>query len=227
MVIKTNSHNRLAFTMIELIFAIVIIAIAVISLPIMTQVTSEGMKKNLAQEGIFTAIAEIIMATTYTWDENSLLDTVSTSNDLSRVIPTGTTGDCTNTTQTDYSGVTIVRRTGHVHRRCLNSLTATPYNILATDCNDSINHSEHNYNTTYEGSATTTSATGYKTAYQSKLHVERCDSGNCVDFNDTNNINMKEITVTIRDSEDNSIVTKLRAYSANIGEVAYHRRLIP
>ena len=49
--------KRLAFTMIELIFAIVIIAITVVSLPMMTQVTASGASDNLeAQEAIFKAI---------------------------------------------------------------------------------------------------------------------------------------------------------------------------
>jgi prepilin-type N-terminal cleavage/methylation domain-containing protein len=58
--------HRLAFTMIELIFAIVIIAISVMSLPMMTQVTSAGIERNLVQEAIFASVAEINLATTYT-----------------------------------------------------------------------------------------------------------------------------------------------------------------
>ncbi|MEA2072664.1 MAG: prepilin-type N-terminal cleavage/methylation domain-containing protein [Campylobacterota bacterium] len=46
-----------AFTLIELIFAIVIIAISVISLPTMTDATSSGVAKNVeVQEAIFKAI---------------------------------------------------------------------------------------------------------------------------------------------------------------------------
>jgi len=45
------------FTLIELIFAIVIIAISVVSLPTMVQVTSSGVGKNIeTQEAIFKAI---------------------------------------------------------------------------------------------------------------------------------------------------------------------------
>lgn len=45
------------FTMIELIFAIVVIAISVMSLPTMIQATSSGVEKNLeAQEAIFKAV---------------------------------------------------------------------------------------------------------------------------------------------------------------------------
>lgn len=53
MVVKLKN----AFTMIELIFAIIVIAISVVSLPTMIQATSSGVEKNLeAQEAIFKAI---------------------------------------------------------------------------------------------------------------------------------------------------------------------------
>ena len=213
-----------AFTLIELIFAIVIIAISVVSLPMMSQVTAKSMENSLAQEAIFSALSEISMATAYAWDETSLLDTNLSSgagvNELSRVVSiAGTPGNCFDTGVVEAS-TTIKKRIGHINRRCLNNLATTPYNPAATDCVDSLNATEHDYNTTYEGTAATTSSTGYKIAYESKLDVERCD-GTCEDFGDAGNINMKEITVSIRDASDQSIVTRLRAYSANIGEVAY------
>lgn len=222
--------NRLAFTLIELIFAIVIIAISVISLPMMNQTVAKGLEGNLAQEALFSAISEINIATSYAWDENSLLDTnLSTASGvdtLSRVIRTGTTGDCADSGLNDSAGNDINRRTGHINRRCLNNLATVPYNIAATDYVLSLNASKHDYNITVEGTASTTSSTGYKKEYESKLDVVRCD-GTCVDFGDANNINMKEITVTIRDSSDDSVITLLRTYSANIGEVAYNNRMIP
>jgi len=59
--------NRYAFTMIELIFAIVIIAISVISLPMITQVTTNSSALNLeADEAIFAAYVKALEIT----DEN-------------------------------------------------------------------------------------------------------------------------------------------------------------
>lgn len=50
-------NGRGAFSMIELIFAIVVIAISALSLPMMTQTTSTGVFKNLeTQEAIFKAV---------------------------------------------------------------------------------------------------------------------------------------------------------------------------
>ena len=224
MVRTSKGLKKSAFTLIELIFAIVVIAISIVSLPMMTQVTSKAIEGNLAQEAIFSAVAEINVATTYTWDENSLLDLDSNASvdELSRVI--NNAGQCTDSGFDDSNNDDIMRRTGHVNRRCLNNLASTFYG--ATSFVDSLEASEHVYILTVEGSAATTSATGYKKEYESRLDVERCDSGNCVDFGTANNINMKEIEVTIRDRTTTNEVTTLRAYSANIGEVAYHKRIL-
>ncbi len=227
---------RYAFTLIELIFAIVIIAISVISLPMVSQVTTSSMENSLTQEAIFASVSEINVATTYVWDENSLLDTNLSSaagvTELSRVVSTaGTTGNCANSGQVDAANVPIIRRTGHINRRCLNDLIVTPYSTVAVDCVDSLNASEHAYASILENNNTAddTSSTGYKKEYESELIVERCDGG-CVDFGDANNVNMKEITVTVQDITDPAnpiFLTRLRTYSANIGEVAYNNRDIP
>lgn len=227
MVRSSKSSNRYAFTMIELIFAIVIIAISVMSLPMVTQVTARAIENNLAQEAVFSAVAEINLATTYTWDENSLLDAPTTTDELSRVI-NNSSGECSDSGIDDSNGDDIMRRTGHVNRRCLNDLTALFYNPAATDCVDSLNAAEHDYNITVEGSAATTSATGYKKEYESRLDVIRGDEvcADCIDFDAANNANMKEIRVTIREIATGDEVTVLRAYSANIGEVSYRRRTL-
>jgi prepilin-type N-terminal cleavage/methylation domain-containing protein len=227
-VVRSSKQSiRYAFTMIELIFAIVIIAISVMSLPMVTQVTARAIENNLAQEAVFSAVAEINLATTYIWDEVSLLDANTSSNELSRVINNNSM-ECSDSGIDDSNGDDIMRRPGHVHRRCLNDLTAMFYNPAATDHVDSLNAAEHDYNITVEGSADTTSATGYKKEYESRLDVIRGDEvcADCIDFGAANNANMKEIRVTIREKATNDEVTVLRAYSANIGEVAYRRRTL-
>lgn len=216
MVKNVRNFSKPAFTFIELIFAIVIIAISVLSLPMISQVTADAMEKNIAQEAIFSALSEINIATAHTWDGGSLLD--NNDSDLTRVINYG--GACSDSGEDDSLLKDIMRRSGHVNRRCLNSLTS-----VTSITNDSLDINEHNYTTTMDdnNSAADTSATGYKKSYTSRLDVERCDSGNCIDFGDANNINMKEIKVTIRDTSTNDDVTVLRTYSANIGEVEYHK----
>jgi prepilin-type N-terminal cleavage/methylation domain-containing protein len=223
-VVKKLPLKNSAFTLIELIFAIVVIALSVMSLPMMKQIVSSGMEKNLAQEAIFTAISEMNLATTYAWDESSLLDSNVTGNvdKLSRVV--NTNNECNNSGRLDDASVPIMSRVGHINRRCLNDLTIPLYPANTNscpDCNLSLNTVVHGNRSTFEVGGGT-SVSGYKIAYKSKLDVERCD-GNCVDFGDPNNINMKEITVTIQ-NDKNETITILRTYSANIGEVSYHRR---
>ncbi len=223
MVKTSHTSQRFAFTMIELIFAIVIIAISIMSLPMMTQVTSSAMEKNLVQEAIFASVAEINLATTYVWDENSLIDANDSStaeNDLSRVL--NLTATCIPTGIT-VRGVEIIKKTGHVNRRCINNNLTARY--TGTDYLYALEASKHPSSTIYIGDST--SSEGYKQNYNSVLDVENCDSANCIDFGlEANNIDLKEITVTVQ-NDNNETVTLLRTYSANIGEVAYANEVLP
>lgn len=223
MVKISHTPQRFAFTMIELIFAIVIIAISIMSLPMMTQVTSSAMEKSLVQEAIFASVAEINLATTYVWDENSLIDANDSStaeNDLSRVL--NLTSTCIPTGIT-VGGVEIIRKTGHINRRCINNNLTARY--TGTDYLYALEASKHPSSTVYIGE--NTSSQGYKQNYYSILDVENCDSGNCVPFGlEANNIDLKEITLTVQ-NDNNETVTLLRTYSANIGEVAYANEVLP
>ena len=200
MVRITKYRNRYAFTMIELIFAIVIIAISVMSLPMMTQVTGKGIENSLLQEAIFAGSAELMGATTAYWDERSLEDVNVSS--LSRVIDT--LGDCNATTRL---------RAGHIaqpyHRRCVDSLSAIGLSATAdaniTSLDDMIKANQDvflNMNP---------DASGYKDTYTSTIGVALAN-------------NIKTITVIIRKVDDDSNVTVLKTQSANIGEIDYFKR---
>jgi prepilin-type N-terminal cleavage/methylation domain-containing protein len=54
-----NTIKKSAFTLIELIFSIVIIGFAVLSLPIMTQVSTKAISNSLAIEAIFLASSKL------------------------------------------------------------------------------------------------------------------------------------------------------------------------
>lgn len=199
-------RSRYAFTMIELIFAIVIIAISVMSLPMMTRVTAQGIENNLVQEAIFAASAELNQAVTHYWDANSIDGNIS----LSRVIDTG---DCDATTRL---------RLGHIsqpyHRRCLDSNTTGISNAVGGAGQESLDNAAHANQTIYIGDATTQH--GYKKAYDSNVTVAQN-----VNFNGANNQNMKSITVNILDGAN--VITSLKTYSANIGEIDYYKRTYP
>ena len=204
MVSRKNSFGRFAFTMIELIFAIVIISIAVVSLPMMIQITSRGIESSLVQEAIFAASAELTGATSYYWDKNSMYD--SNLSKYSRVIDIN--DDC----DSNASNQRYRLRVGHIaqpyHRRCLEDSAIDP-----ADTSDAIFPNLNNAVTTgyldiFDN--TNPEAAGYKNTYTRNVDVVRTGY-------------TKKITVTVKNSSGN-IITSLNTYSANIGEVDYYKR---
>ena len=202
--VKKHIHfNRRAFTMIELIFAIVVIAISIISLPRMIQATSEGISSNIIQEGIFATGALLNESTTYYWDAHSMDDNMSES----RVI---NTGDCT-------LGGPPYSRIGHINRQCLDDNNTLP-NTIANPTT-SIETAETTYANTEILTGNPASAT-YKEKYFATVDVNYCKDGGCVQFgNEVNNPNLKEIEIKIKKADSPNDVIILRAYTANIGEV--------
>ena len=200
---------RTAFTLIELIFAIVIIAISVVSLPMMNQVIAGGTKTSLKQEAIFAAATELNEAVTAHWDHNSLEVTMLDS--YAKVIETG---DCSN----DVNSSRYRLRNGHInqplHRRCLDDNSTGPANAGVNLNVFDLNDMAHGSTAILTGAG---GEKGYKDTYNSVITVS-----NVVNFAGANNPNMKVITSTISDSE--GTVALLRTYSANIGEVDYYKR---
>jgi len=205
--------KKSAFTIIELIFAIVIIAISVISLPMMNQAVSKGVDANLLQEAIFAASTKLNEATTAHWDENSIEPT--DLNGTARVIDDGT---CEN----NASLANFRRRPGHIiqalHRRCLDSNIAPDDGAgTTTNVNDLNDMVAANVNLT---TLNTSGQAGYKQKYKLNVNVTRG-----VNFGNTNNNqNIKEITVSVTKSTGGKPIVSLKTYSANIGEIAYDKR---
>lgn len=200
---------RTAFTLIELIFAIVIIAISVVSLPMMSQVVSKGVDTSLVQEAIFAAATELNEAVTAHWDQNSLEPTMLDS--FARVIETG---DCIN----DVNSSNYRLRPGHIsqplHRRCLDSNATTPSDANgALDVFD-LNNMAHGTEPILTGGG---GQAGYKETYTSVINVSRSAV-----FAGAANNNIKVITSSVSDAD--GTIALLRTYSANIGEVDYYKR---
>ena len=208
--------RRSAFTMIELVFAIVIIAISVISLPRMTQAVSTGIEGNIVQEAIFAASTELNQAVAASWDENSLVETGA--NSLARVIDNGNCED-------NSSLSTYRQKPGHInqpyHRRCLdaNATTIGVSNATTTAINALDDYAKVDGNL----SNASVNQAGYKFAYTTTVAVfHNAVTANSVIFDGNPNNDMKKITVTV--SNNGVPVTSLTTYSANIGEVDYYKR---
>jgi len=204
--------KRAGFTFIELIFAIVIISVVVISLPKMSQLLTKNMDTNLIQEAIFAAATELHEATTKHWDENSLDSTSSVY--LAGVIDTD--GNC----ESNSSSPRYRLRPGHIlqpyHRRCLNNLSQAEVDTNTNAAVDAVEDSKHNDVSIFLNP--TPSQSGYKDNYTSSLSV----TYNPV-LNGIARPNLKRITVTIKDSSGKTL-TSLTSYVANIGEVDYYKR---
>lgn len=204
MVSKPLGILRGAFTMIELIFAIIIISIVVISLPVMTRITSAGVEQNLLQEAIFAASAEITGAMAYDWDENSAQDINLSS--ASRVVDIS--GNCENNASSDRFRF----KPGHIvefgHRRCLESNATAAADVNTTGT--AMEAAAHGNAVVFDAGAK--NATSYKQNYQSNLSVTRAA-----------NSNMKDINVTIME-ENTSVVVRLNIKSYNIGEIDFFKR---
>lgn len=197
--------KRQAFTLIELIFAIVVMSVVVMSLPIMMQTTSKAIEDNIVQEAIFAASAELMGATTFYWDLNSTTD-FNLSN-LSRVIDVN--GNCENNISSTRHRLML----GHIeqpfHRRCLDSTDNTI--ASAADATfQNLDNAVHANQVIFTDNVT--EAKGYKESYGSTMTI-----------NLLNNNNVKQLTSTITDADGNTL-TVLRTFCANIGEVEYYKR---
>lgn len=200
-----------AFTMIELIFAIVVMSIAIVSLPVMTQTSDKNTEASIVQEAIFASEAILNEAMAYYWDQNSQYDE-NLSGDLSRVINTsGCVAGSPN------------KRVGHVNRRCLSDLTIGVSNSAAVNTLDSLENKWNDSNiTTGIASAATYKDSGYKAT----VNVTESNLGGLQFGNTVNDADLKEITLTVKDGNSNTI-TILRAYSANIGDIEIAKRTLP
>jgi competence protein ComGC len=204
--------KRAAFTFIELIFAIVIIAITIVSLPMMNQVLSKNVDSNLIQEAIFAAATELNEVTSVHWDENSTEE--NSTNDLAKVINIDST--CEDNATKDRFRL----RSGHIleplHRRCLNDLDRNETRSNTNDDVDAVEDTAHASRSIFIDSSP--SAEGYKNDYNSTITISYDPV-----FDGTQRPNMKKITSTITDSSGKTIV-KLNTYVANIGEVDFYKR---
>ena len=211
MVRKTSHRKRLAFTMIELIFAIVIIAISVLSLPMITQITQKGIEGNIVQEAIFAASAELMGASVGYWDERSMLD--KDVSHLSRVININNNVEC---------DVATKLRPGHInqlyHRRCIDDTTihtaqdsvAVIPGINVFDLNDAAALVS---GTPAIFTDSDKELEGYKDTYTSSLTVSA-----------TNNIKFLESKI-YNTKTPPELIVRLKMQSANIGEIDYYKRM--
>lgn len=221
---------RKAFTMIELIFAIVVIAITVISLPMMMRVNQNAMESNVVQEAVFATSAKMMQVLSYPWDEHSVSSTDPGVYAKIVAIPGGSTVYNRKYNMYDQTDTNGSFRIGAIiedgHRMFHNYLSpdANITNLGQQFGVDAIDTQSQN-NINFSNAAAT--ATGYKNIYTMDVNVSYIpDTGTPFVFSNTGSntaSNMKLVTVDIKDDKGN-ILTLLRSYSANIGEIDFAKR---
>lgn len=217
----TSYTKKSAFTLIELIFAIVIIAISVASVPIMTNAIGKGVENNLVQETIFGASAQMNQILSYRWDENSIDEAEDPdATGLAKVIDRdGTTCDSNRF------------KPGHIfqpyHRRCLDDNTTRVSTTFGFGTGvdggeatrDDIDDFDGVSGELFTGAS---SSDAYKQVYTYEIDVELSNFDNNLTVNDE----AKEVIVTVK-GEDGEVISELKAYTFNIGEVDYYKRMYP
>jgi len=193
--------KRGAFTMIELIFAIVIIAIVIIALPRMMRTNSNALEANINQEAIFGASAVMMQTLSYPWDTNS--PGHNGSYDKIVAIPGGTiiyNRHFNGFDQNDTNGsfrIGAILEPGHRRFHEYNASDANISGLKSTSPNPLCQK-----DTLAPFINPNPSATGYKNAYETNTTVSYIpDNASNVfvfssDGNQTTPTNMKMVTVT-------------------------------
>ena len=233
--------NRTAMAMIELIFAIVVMGIVMLSAPMLISTAANSTSVALQQEGIHESAARVNMILTYAWDENDTNTTVC-GNTIPPILRV-TGGD----SELDPVGTTA-RRLGvdtnsssHTFKCGTLELNATAIGSEGGDQDDMDDFANTSLilNTSGSGGkdyieqdavqvATTISYTSDVASYQGGPTVSyNFDPSSGVAGTTTN---IKAITVTLTSTSSVSELQKtivLNAFACNVGGFEYESRTMP
>ncbi len=226
---------RFAFTMIELIFAIVIISITVVSLPMLMQVTQKSNEASVDQELIFIGSKLMNDVLSESWDEHSIDPTPGGKiPDKVVQIPGGTAKFLPGNVDMNRSF-----RVGHIrqdnHRKLHSDPTANEYNVSTLgDDNTAVlivgmeEHIGANKSLTGETGGTIAQDSYKNQGMTYSVEVNYIDDNTSAPFVFSDNghntpSNMRLVTIRINDATGNEKLV-LRSYAANIGEEDYFYR---
>lgn len=229
--------KRPAFSMIELIFAIVLIGIAVAGVPQMITRNQQTLESNIVQEGIFAVAAKAAQLLTFRWDDNS-----QDPNDLlshSKIL---------DIVATDLNRTNSIFRVGGVteiaHRRFHSVVTAPSGTLQLNNMTTGL--------VNFTSGADPTTAAGYKKEYRINIGVSFVGDGDGSYTSVAGNVpsltynfpnfpgtvsavptNMKMAFIQLQENNSTTgtpswnALSVLYVYAANIGEVDYFKRTMP
>ena len=233
---RKSMHLHFGFTMIELIFAIVLISVVTLTIPTMIQVNNKALEGNAAQEAIFLVSAVLSETTTDIWDDNSD-DVTGTNFNLSKILDTdGTVA----TVGINEAGNAIYARTDVNSTMRVGGLEQDLHRRFADRDPLDVNASHPAQRTKLIVSQPlTNSATaigGYKSQYTIVATREYVSDtpANPFEFTVPNiavgaastptNIKMTQVEINATVDGTNVVIARLRAYTCNIGEIDFAKR---
>jgi len=207
--------------MIELIFAIVVIGVTVLTVPLMIQTNNKATEGNLAQEAIFLVSSVLSATTTFVWDDNSVVATDSPDAFvLSKVLDVDPIGTEYGRTAPDSN-----TRRGSLredkHRQFFDYNATNPAQSAPAQTGD--------MNLVVSLDNSVADISGFKQAYSvsaKRVYVSDATAEPFIFSTQSQGAvlsNLKMIEVAIL-GEDGTTISRLRAYTANIGEVDYAKR---
>ena len=230
------THFRPAIAMIELIFAIVIMGIVMMSAPMLISTATKSTTVVLQQEGVNQAVSRITMVLTYPWDEADtndscippvLIVTNGDSNlepmptDASRRIgvPINSRSRKFNSCGADLNASTTGVDTGDSAKDDIDDFGSTALSEIQNAGGRYIGKSDVNINTVITYGSDT---------------ADYSDGGNnpivFTPSNGTATSNIKNIDVnvtTYASSTELKNTIVMHAFSCNIGGIAYEKRILP
>lgn len=244
---------RGAFTLIELIFAVVVMSIVMLAFPTIMLSDSDAREQNMAQEATLAASAKLAQVLTYQWDEKSVSweDLAENHQTFAHLLE----GTNYSTPAFQRDATDNKRASGSDHRVFFPSHVNTTG--IGDDNNTVIGMDDYNGATSDTGlsSGFTAESRGYKRDYQLQVAVLRINdaltpSGGTVDYNQTaltgansfvlgqddihdnpttnpgDQTNLRCVRVTVSDNSGN-VITTLYGYAANIGEYQVYSKVRP
>lgn len=201
----------------------------------MTQSTQSASEGSLAQEAIFVASSKIAQVLTFHWDENSVDDTVALSTAKIVEVAAGNSAYNRIGTTTFRAGSMQQDRHRKFHDNSIatRAIQGLGVDTAAADTLDIDDEVTTNLSLNNAGIG----SLSYKQNYTMDVAVgyisDATAPANGMNFNFSDSIsstasNLKIVQLSInRQLSDSSweLVTRLRAYSANIGEVDYQSRI--